>query len=245
MRTPPLRRRRPGGATSRRCRARRARGRAVDARGGAHPARRAPRRRSRARAPHRALRRRAPRARASCACRRPRSARLRRGAPTARWSRALRAHGARASRPSTGGSCDARLPAAPRRRLACSRRSCARSTRPASTCPAARGAYPSSVLMNAIPARVAGVPRARGGDAAAHARGEPGAWPPRSWSRASRTRSSAWAARRRSPRSPTARARVPAVAKIVGPGNAYVAAAKRQVRGARRDRPARRARARS
>ena len=45
------------------------------------------------------------------------------------------------------------------------------------------------------------------------------------------TRSTASAARRRSRRSPTAPRRIAPVDKIVGPGNAYVAAAKRQVFG--------------
>ena len=45
------------------------------------------------------------------------------------------------------------------------------------------------------------------------------------------TRSTASAARRRSPRSPTAPQTIAPVAKIVGPGNAYVAAAKRRVFG--------------
>ena len=54
------------------------------------------------------------------------------------------------------------------------------------------------------------------------------------------TRSTGSAARRRSRRSPTARRRSPPVAKIVGPGNAYVAAAKRRVFGAGRHRHDRR-----
>ena len=53
------------------------------------------------------------------------------------------------------------------------------------------------------------------------------------------------AARRPSPRSRTARPRIPRVDKIVGPGNAWVAAAKALVSARLRDRPARRARARS
>ena len=72
----------------------------------------------------------APRASTACACR-PRGIRVRPaevrapGAPRAdrRSCAGAARHGARASRPSTGASCDARLPAASRRRLACSRRS--------------------------------------------------------------------------------------------------------------------------
>ncbi len=92
--------------------------------------------------------------------------------------------------------------------------------------PGGKAAYPSSVLMNAIPAKVAGV-------------GEIVMVSPQRASRwcSPRRRSPAWtacspsAARRRSPRSPTAPRSVPRVDKIVGPGNAYVAAAKRQVFG--------------
>ena len=84
--------------------------------------------------------------------------------------------------------------------------------------------------MNALPARIAGVGRA--GDVRAGAgwraappgagrgRGSPGS-----------TRSTASAAPRRSRRWPTAPRRSAAVDKIVGPGNAYVAEAKRQVFG--------------
>ncbi len=64
----------------------------------------------------------------------------------------------RASRRSTGGRRGA-ASACGSPTARCSRSACCRSPRPASTCPAARGAYPSSVLMSAIPARVAGVPR--------------------------------------------------------------------------------------
>ena len=96
--------------------------------------------------------------------------------------------------------------------------------------PGGAGAYPSSVLMNAIPARVAGVPRLAV------------VTPPRSL-----TESPAVAAalvlaglegdvfRVGGAQAIAALAygteTLPAVAKIVGPGNAYVAAAKRQVRG--------------
>ena len=82
--------------------------------------------------------------------------------------------------------------------------------------------------MNAVPAKVASVPASSW-------------WCRRLKERSTRSclwrrslpasaRSIAWAARRPSPRSPTA-PRASPVDKIVGPGNAYVAAAKRQVFG--------------
>ena len=96
--------------------------------------------------------------------------------------------------------------------------------------PGGAGAYPSSVLMNAIPARVAGVPAVTV------------VTPPRALERnpalaaalvvagvedavfrvggAQAIAALAWGT-----------ARIGAVAKIVGPGNAFVAEAKRQVRG--------------
>ncbi len=96
--------------------------------------------------------------------------------------------------------------------------------------PGGAGAYPSSVLMNAIPARVAGVPRIVV------------ATPPRALEKNPAVAAAlvivgleeavirvggaqAIAALAFGTRS------LPAVSKIVGPGNAYVAAAKRQVRG--------------
>ena len=96
--------------------------------------------------------------------------------------------------------------------------------------PGGKAAYPSSVLMNAIPANVAGVrdivmvvptPGRRAQPARARRRA-----PRRRVARIHRS-----AARRRSRRSPTAPRRFPAVDKICGPGNAYVAAAKRRVFG--------------
>ena len=96
--------------------------------------------------------------------------------------------------------------------------------------PGGAGAYPSSVLMNAIPARVAGVPRIvvvtpprtlESNPAVAAALAIVGL-------DASVFRvggAQAVAALAYGTRA------VPRVAKIVGPGNAYVAAAKRQVRG--------------
>jgi len=96
--------------------------------------------------------------------------------------------------------------------------------------PGGAGAYPSSVLMNAIPARVAGVPRIAV------------ATPPRTLEASPAVAAAlvcvgledsvyrvggaqAVAALAYGTRS------VPAVSKVVGPGNAFVAAAKRQVRG--------------
>jgi len=96
--------------------------------------------------------------------------------------------------------------------------------------PGGAGAYPSSVLMSAIPARVAGVPRIQV------------ATPPRTLEASPAV---AAALVLMGLEGSTFRvggaqaiaalafgtATIPAVAKIVGPGNAYVAAAKRQVRG--------------
>lgn len=96
--------------------------------------------------------------------------------------------------------------------------------------PGGAGAYPSSVLMNAIPARVAGVPRVVV------------VTPPRTLEANPAVAAAlqlvglegsvyriggAQAVAALAYGTP----RVPAVVKIVGPGNAYVAAAKRQVRG--------------
>jgi len=96
--------------------------------------------------------------------------------------------------------------------------------------PGGLASYPSSVLMNAVPAKVAGVPRiamavpAPGGElnplvlAAARIAGVTEIY------RIGGAQAIAALA--------YGTASVPAVAKIVGPGNAYVAAAKRQVFGA-------------
>jgi histidinol dehydrogenase len=96
--------------------------------------------------------------------------------------------------------------------------------------PGGAGAYPSSVLMNAIPARVAGVPRLVV------------VTPPRTLERSPAVAAAillagveervfrvggAQAVAALAYGTPT----IPAVDKIVGPGNAYVAAAKRLVRG--------------
>jgi histidinol dehydrogenase len=96
--------------------------------------------------------------------------------------------------------------------------------------PGGAGAYPSSVLMAAIPARVAGVPRLQV------------ATPPRTLEESPAVAAALLLAgleddvfRLGGAQAIGALAygteTVPAVAKIVGPGNAFVAAAKRQVRG--------------
>ena len=96
--------------------------------------------------------------------------------------------------------------------------------------PGGKAAYPSSVIMNAMPAKVAGVREDRHGGADAGRR-------------AQSARARRGGALRRRPRVHDRRRaggrrarvrhrrRVPAVDKIVGPGNAYVAAAKRRVFG--------------
>jgi histidinol dehydrogenase len=96
--------------------------------------------------------------------------------------------------------------------------------------PGGAGAYPSSVLMNAIPARVAGVPRVQV------------VTPPRALETSPGLAAALVIAGVRDVfRVGGAQAiaacaygtrTVPAVAAIVGPGNAYVAEAKQQVRGA-------------
>ena len=96
--------------------------------------------------------------------------------------------------------------------------------------PGGTAAYPSSVLMNAVPAKVAGVPRIVDGGAVARWRTQP-AGAGGGEARRRRRDLSASAARRRSRRSPMAPQTIAPVAKIVGPGNAYVAAAKRIVFG--------------
>ena len=96
--------------------------------------------------------------------------------------------------------------------------------------PGGAGAYPSSVLMSAIPARVAGVPRLQA------------ATPPRTLESSPGVAAALvlvgleGAVFRVGGAQAVAAfafgtATVPAVSKIVGPGNAFVAAAKRQVRG--------------
>ena len=110
----------------------------------------------------------------------------------------------------------------PQRRQAMARRS----TAPGSTSPAARRPLFSTLLMLAIPARVAGVerltvvtpPRPDGGLDPADRAGRRTA--------RDRRRSGPSAARRRLPRWRSARATSRAVDRICGPGNAWVAAAK-------------------
>ena len=96
--------------------------------------------------------------------------------------------------------------------------------------PGGLASYPSSVLMNAIPAKVAGVGAAGDRRADAGRRGEPAGAAGRRGSPGS-TRSTASAAPRRSRRWPRAPRPSRPVDKITGPGNAYVAAAKRRVFG--------------
>ena len=96
--------------------------------------------------------------------------------------------------------------------------------------PGGTASYPSSVLMNAVPAKVAGVERIVMVVPTPRRRDQP-AGAGRRASLPASTKSTGSAARRRSPRLPTAPRRSRPVAKIVGPGNAYVAAAKRQVFG--------------
>jgi histidinol dehydrogenase len=96
--------------------------------------------------------------------------------------------------------------------------------------PGGSGAYPTSVLMNAIPARVAGVPRVIvvtpprmvSGNPAMAAALEIAGMADNVYRVGGAQAVAALA---------YGTATIPAVAKIVGPGNAYVAEAKRQVRG--------------
>ena len=94
--------------------------------------------------------------------------------------------------------------------------------------PGGRALYPSTVLMAAVPARVAGVRRDRAGLA------DPGRMATshrRCWRRPrspGSTASSASAARRRSAALAFGTESVPRVDKIVGPGNLFVVLAKRR-----------------
>ena len=108
--------------------------------------------------------------------------------------------------------------------------------------PGGLAVYPSSVVMNVVAAQEAGVGVARRGVAAAEERRRP-ARPGGARRRArcwASTRSTPWAARRPSRCSPTAptaattstaRSSASPSTSITGPGNVYVAAAKRLVRG--------------
>ena len=242
---PPLRHARPGGATSRSL----PRADASAAGGAARAVARIVREvrargRRRARALDRALRRRAPRRRAGSACSRRRSARL-----------------AAARRPPR---CVARWPRMAARIEAYHRRQLARGFRlrlgptarvleevvtPLASAglyvPGGAGAYPSSVLMNAIPARVAGVPRSRIVTPPRALEANPAVAAALVVAGVEDARLSAWAARRPSPRSPSARATVPGGGQDRRPRQRL--RRRGQAAGARPggDRPATRGRARS
>ena len=129
--------------------------RSVDARRARDPRRRARARRRRGARVHAALRpRRAPRASPSS---RSRRRRLRARSPSCRRAARGAASGARAH-PRVPRAADAgvvgRTPRPTARGSASASR---RSSASASTCPGGKAAYPSSVLMNAMPAKVAGV----------------------------------------------------------------------------------------
>ena len=95
--------------------------------------------------------------------------------------------------------------------------------------PGGKAAYPSSVLMNAIPAHVAGVARNRHGRAHAGRREQSAGAGGRALAGVDRVFTIGGAQAVGALAYGTAT--VPAVDKIVGPGNAYVAAAKRRVFG--------------
>ena len=98
----------------------------------------------------------------------------------------------------------------------------ARCARPAIYVPGGRAPYPSTVVMGAVTARAAGR-RTRSWCAAAGADGEIDPVDPRRVRRcAASTRSTGWAAPRRSPRWRTGPRRSRRVDVIVGPGNVYV-----------------------
>ena len=104
---------------------------------------------------------------------------------------------------------------------------------PRSTCPGGRAPYPSTVVMGAVTARVAGVERDRRLHAARPGRRRQPRRPRRVRAVRGRRGLPRWAAPRRSPRSRTGPRRSPRVDVIVGPGNLYVQEAKRQVSGRR------------
>ena len=95
--------------------------------------------------------------------------------------------------------------------------------------PGGKAAYPSSVLMNAIPARVAGVPRDRHGDP--DAGGERNDLVLAAAALCGVNRVFAIGGAQAVGALAYGTRTVPKVDKIVGPGNAYVAAAKRRVFG--------------
>ena len=164
---------------------------------------------------------------------RPRGDRGRAGAARPDVREALRVAAANIARGRPGRARGARATGDGRARARASgSRSAPRRWRPpASTRPAGEAAYPSSVLMCCIPARVAGVGADRGRLAARRRRtARRTRCSPRARSPAS-TRSTRSAARRRSPRSPSAPRAIAAVDVIAGPGNRYVTEAKRQLAG--------------
>ena len=169
-----------------------------------------------------------------CGVRRSR-ARMR---PRGRLDPAVRAGARDGDRPTSRRS---RRPGSTRSRSPCSSRAspcgCARCrcARAAVYAPGGRAPYPSTVVMGAVTARAAGVDEVVVAAPAAPGRSSP---PPRC---AAPTRSTRWAARRRSPRSPTGRRRSRASTSSSGPGNLYVQEAKRQVWRERRHRRLRRA----
>ena len=97
--------------------------------------------------------------------------------------------------------------------------------------PGGAAAYPSTVLMTAVPAQAAGVQRAgrrRAADAVRRVQPRPAGHLPRAGHHA---KSIASAGRRPWRRWPTASKGMPRVDKIVGPGNLFVALAKKTVYG--------------
>ena len=105
--------------------------------------------------------------------------------------------------------------------------------------PGGKAAYPSSLLMNAIPAQVAGVPEivlvvptpARSGGTSAGARGERNALVLAAAHVAGVTRGYTIGGAQAVAALAHGTASIPRVDKITGPGNAYVASAKRRVFG--------------
>ena len=149
--------------------------------------------------------------------------------PSAPRSRSRSAGCGRPARPSSSSDVDHRR----RPRRAGSPSAWSRSTGSASTCPAASPRWSPACVMNVVPAQVAGVgvDRAR---LARRRRTTAGCRTRRSWRPArcsASTRSTPSAAPRRSRCSPTAPARAAPVDLVTGPGNIYVVAAKRLLKG--------------
>ena len=176
-----------------------------------------------------ALRRR----RARCASRATSSTRRSRRStpPCARGSRSRSRTCARSPRPGSTPRPRRRCPQGQTRAAARG----ARSAAPRSTRPAGRNPYPSTVVMGAVTARAAGVD-----EVVVAARAHPVIL---AAARAVRGRRGVprWAARRRSPRSPTAPRRSRPVDVIVGPGQPVGAGGQAPGRPARRHRRLRRA----